>query len=141
MSDKNRGGSALTKASILMLLSAPSMAATYQPITQCWDAPTEREDGTPLAESEIRGYTINLQIGDGEPMPLGGEFPATTNCVNYTPTAPDQACFTGTTIDTGGRESALAEKECKTPVAVIAKPKPQRWRILRNIITSIRGSN
>jgi len=119
-------------AVVLALATSTAFAATYQTIEQCWDAPTEREDGTPLAESEIRGYTINIQIGPGAPFQLGGEFPATTNCVNYTPTAPDVACFTGTTIDTEGRESALAEQVCKTPVAIITRPKPPRWRLLFN---------
>ena len=124
----------LTKASMLMLLSAPAMAAKYQPITQCWEAPTAREDGTALYKEEIKGYKINYQLSSpaSTPMPLGGMYPNTVNCIKYVPTEKTEVCFTGTTTDTDGLESVLSEVVCKTPVKVIARPRPQIWKTIFN---------
>lgn len=130
MSDKNRGGSALTKASILMLLSAPAMATTYQPITQCWNAPTAREDGTSLPLDEIRGYKVTYQLSAPASVPVAqwGEVPNTASCVTYTPTSGVQVCFAGIVFDTGGRESKKSNVVCKTPVVIIPPPGPPTLR-------------
>ncbi len=92
---------------ILALLLVSSLVLAQTPgKTFTWTPPTEREDNTPLADSEIASYSIYC---DGSATPIWTQTnqpgadeiwasPAGTFALG------DHSCH-ATTIDTGGRES------------------------------------
>lgn len=119
----------LTLATTLTLATGLTIAApAYKPIEKCWTLPTAREDGTALPLEEVKASKINLKIGDGPYLPLGGEYPNTVKCVTYAPTAAMELCFNGTIVDTEGLESDLSNVECVTPERKASRPKPLLWK-------------
>jgi hypothetical protein len=79
-------------------------------------APTEREDNTPLAPSEIAGFKV--YDSDGA---LVKQLASDARGFDQTTTSVIQSLFI-TTIDTDGRESVYSQEA--TIPATIANPKP-----------------
>lgn len=65
-----------------------------------WDRPTQREDGTPLAPDEIRGYVIEY---DDQRVEVTGY----SHTVEGLP--PGRYSFRIATIDSDGRQGAFSE--------------------------------
>lgn len=100
---------------------AAGTAATSQTVTATWQAPTTREDGTPLAASEIASYRLYYAIGS---------TPTTSSpSVSITPGSATQGVVTlqlspstdpvtvnlaVTAVDTNGLESPLSNIASKT---------------------------
>ena len=79
--------------------------------TITFDAPTEREDNTPLAPSEIQGFNV-YDVGNGGSLVT--TLPGTAREYTTPATTVDQS-FAITTVDTDGRESVFSQ------IAIIPK--------------------
>lgn len=78
-----------------------------------WVAPTEREDGTQLAASEIAGYKVYI---DGNPYNQGVLF---TGSGAQLELAPGNYAGNVTTVDTAGRQSVFSNT---VNIVVLAPP-------------------
>ena len=92
---------------VAMLLCAGVVSAqSVQSVTIAWDAPTTRENGSPLAPSELSGYELFLN-GVSILKPI-----ATVTSAIYV--VPRDKCvgptdlITGIAIDTTGQKSAIS---------------------------------
>lgn len=97
--------SLLLIAATLLFATAVS-AQSVQSVTIAWDAPTTRENGSPLALSELSGYELFLN-GVSILKPI-----ATVTSAIYV--VPRDKCIgptdliTGIAIDTAGQKSAIS---------------------------------
>lgn len=83
-----------------------------------WTPPTEREDGTPLATTEIAGYNLYIDGQKNNTAPLVGN--STTLDL-----APGNYAINMTTVDTDGRESVFSTTfNLIIAAPVITAPKP-----------------
>ena len=90
----------------LGLLALPAMA-----INLTWIAPTQREDGTALAASEIASYTLNVTLaGVAQPSV---SIPGTATAYTFVDTVKGKYCFTLVIVDTAGLTSALSNQACR----------------------------
>jgi len=75
-----------------------------------WIAPSEREDGTPIALSEIAGYRIYYGTSNGE-YPFRLDITdSTAERTGLDSLFPGDYVFVITTLDTDGRESAFSKE-------------------------------
>lgn len=95
-----------------------------------WTAPTSREDGTPLAPSEIAEYRIYHAVGgdidpEGDPT-IVSSGNAEIVTIDLAPrAAPYSIQFAVTAVDTDGKESTLSNIEIVTAlVQSTAAPAP-----------------
>lgn len=112
-------------AALTILLLAPALVLGAD-ATVRWSHPTARENGVPLALSEIR----ETQIDYGQ-CAAGGVFPATPAGTQVVPAPATTAvvtnlgygtwCFRGRTADTGGLVSANSSVAQKV---ILAPPQP-----------------
>ena len=103
---------------VIALLMALTEQAMAQTIT--WTNPTEREDGTPLALTEIGGYRIYWGSASGDlqqTIVVNGQ--RTAHTVDF---PPGKSYFQMTVVDTAGRES-LPTPELVAEVPIY-DPKP-----------------
>lgn len=99
---------------LLTLACTPALAETVTPVL-AWDAPVVREDGTPLAASEIAGYRIYMAIDsavatdpDASYITVTGALTRTIT-VELTPRAePYTLRFGARCVDTEARASQLS---------------------------------
>lgn len=84
--------------------------------TITYDAPTEREDNSPLLPSEISGFKVYDSTGT-----LVKQLPSDARGFTQATSSVIQSLFI-TTIDTDGRESGYSQEA--TIPATIANPKP-----------------
>ena len=117
------------------VLSINASAATYQPIEQCWQRPTERENGAVLALEEIIEYQIWYnERNHGLDWELAWTVPNTVGCVTYTPQGSGgEVCFNGFTVAVNNVDPALAPLKsqvsgmrCYMPVEIIEQPSPPK---------------
>jgi len=114
---------------ILALMLAP-LAAFAANTEVSYEAPTEREDGSPLSVSEIGGYSIYENInGSYQPITALNPIPFDAVSVLIPEVTNGIHCYVLTAIDTEGRESMFSNEACD-----IAKGKPNAPR---NIIIKI----
>jgi len=86
---------------IAALLCSPALYAVE--VVVQWDAPTEREDGTPLSLSEIHSYTA--YVFEGANSHAITDIPSIDTSLMIT-LYPGDNTINMTTVDTEGRESA-----------------------------------
>ena len=94
----------------LFACSSGSETSGRQAAILSWIAPSEREDGTPIALSEIAGYRIYYG-------PTSGEYPYHFEITDSSAVQtelqnllPGHYVFVITTLDTDGRESAYSDE-------------------------------
>lgn len=113
-------------ALLALALLAPQAFAQSQAFndTVSWTLPTTREDGTPLAASEL--VTVTLRFG-----PPGGpysservELLASIGATMFVRSSAGTRCYVATVTDADGVESADSLEACKT-----IRAKPGRPRI------------
>ena len=89
-------------------------AATYEPIEQCWQKPTERESGAVLALEDIIGYEIWYdEENDDIHWQLEWEVSNTVGCVTYTPLGAGKVCFNGFTVAVNNIDASLPPLKSK----------------------------
>lgn len=100
--------------SLLLAICAPAFAEAVAP-ELAWDAPIVREDGTPLAASEIAGYRIYMAIDSAVPTDVNASYITVTNALTRTITVelaprtePYTLRFGARCVDTEARPSALS---------------------------------
>jgi hypothetical protein len=78
----------------------------HRDVDLSWSVPTQREDGTPLPISELGGYEIAVDCGNGNVM-----YPVTSGVDTYTINdLPVGTCeFSISAFDTDGLQSAWSE--------------------------------
>ena len=116
-----------------LIMSADIQAAVYEEMQICWKAPTHRENGNELDQSEIIRYDLAYDIV----ADTFDEFWLWTvtpdiKCIAFLPTTPDEVCFVGTTTATNNLDpaleltSGLANRICRFPVEIeqASDPKP-----------------
>lgn len=91
---------------VLILFSLPAIA-DYGRV--CWDAPTEREDGTPLATDEISHYKVYWS--DKEEANYTHTEETTDTCFNVPALSDTKRWVVSTVFDTSGRESQFSDKQ------------------------------
>jgi len=113
---------------ILCLISLSVAAVEWEPIEQCWERPTEKEDNTPLALTEIATYEIWYnEDNHGLNWELAWTVPNTVGCVTYTPQGTGgDVCFRGFTTVTYAMTSIVSNTVCHTPVEIVAPPSPPK---------------
>lgn len=101
---------------ILSFVMAVAAKATYAASsdTSC-TPPTQRADGSPLPASEIAGYKWFVN---------GVEVQQTTDCNSFWLLAGQEGALDvqATTVDTGGRESAMSPVTVKTFITALPNP-------------------
>ena len=75
-----------------------------------WVAPSEREDGTPIALSEIAGYRVYYGVTVGEYPHHFDITDSTSVQTNLQNLPPGDYVFVITTLDTDGRESEYSNE-------------------------------
>jgi len=109
-------------AAFLMVGLLVTLAAHADPSPSelSWTAPDTREDGTPLAPSEIAEYRVYYTIdgqtpGDNYPVVVSGTAQSETVTLELMPRAePYVVGFAITTVDTDGVESVRSDVVSKT---------------------------
>ena len=125
-----KAGLMLLAIMLFTVLAIDSAKAAWEPITQCWVASDEREDGSPMDISEIVEYQIWYnETNHGLDWELAWTVPNNVGCVTYTPQGTgDQVCFYGYTRATGTDiPSQRSNETCHTPVEIaedLAPPNP-----------------
>jgi len=118
-------------AAFLIVGLMVTLAAQAAPATSelSWTAPDTREDGTPLAPSEIAEYRVYYMFdgqkpGDNYPIVVNGTLGSETVTLELLPRAePYVVGFAITTVDTDGIESVRSDTVSKTfNVDSTAKP-------------------
>lgn len=117
-------------ASIILTVMLNVWATTF--ITLTWTAPSEREDGTGLALSEIAGYHIyyGTTAGDYQNTIIIDDFTATEYVFAEMPPATYYLVIT--TIDTDGRESVYSNEVIVVIPNYFASPNP-----ITNLLLSV----
>ncbi len=111
----------------LTLMAAMANAATVS-TDLSWEPPTTREDGTPLAPTEIAEYRIYITVDGeavGEPVVVANDTTETVT-LELAPRAEQYVvAFQATAVDTNGRESDRSNRvEQAFVVASTADPSP-----------------
>ena len=115
----NRLRTAFYAAILLCCLTVMAMScantATAEPVTAqlSWTAPTERVDGTPLAETDLAGYRIYWVVDfeldpQGDYISVTGATARTWTLDLPTRAQPYKVHFAAAAVDTKGRASALS---------------------------------
>jgi len=81
-------------------------------ITLSWIAPIEREDNTPLDPAEIAAYRVYRGAVMDREFTQWGMKDGNPYMAWWT-NSPGPHCFTMTTVDTGGKESAQSNRVCQ----------------------------
>ena len=99
--------------------ASPTVSAATQSSSLSWSAPTTREDGTPLAATDIAQYNVYYAV-DG-PVTTGSTKTVVTGATTKTVTlsltpraVPYTINFAVTAVDTTGAESPLSNVVSKT---------------------------
>jgi hypothetical protein len=111
---------------ILLLLSTVSHAAMADDgmpeVSVCWDAPTQRIDGTPLNAPELAKYQVEHYYGITATV---HDVPSADTTFNAMLAGYGQNCFRVRVFDTNGLSSVWTEQVCMT---VLAPPSMIKFR-------------
>jgi hypothetical protein len=88
---------------LLWIVAAVTLPGLAQALTIRWTAPTQREDDTALAATEIASYRIHLTLNGVALVTLTA--PGTASSYQYNETVRGRYCATVVTVDTDGLES------------------------------------
>lgn len=106
---------AVTLVVLFLLLAVASNTANAASSDTSCTPPTQRADGSPLPASEIAGYKWFVN---------GVEVQQTTDCNSFWLLAGQEGALDvqATTVDTGGRESAMSPVTVKTFITALPNP-------------------
>jgi hypothetical protein len=108
---------------VFFLSGGLAHAAVEPPILSvCWDAPTQRIDGTPLLPEEIAGYQVEHTKG-GDVATY--DVPGAQTTFDQTVTQYGNHCYRVRVFDTGGLDSFWTDPVCKV---VNARPARVQFR-------------
>ena len=102
---------------LLLLAWWPALALAA--ITVTFDRPNTRTDGSPLTQSEIDHYQVDV---DGVTQPF--TVPGTATSFDLAGLSTDLHCIVMRTVDTGGRMSSNSVEACKEGDIVVVDPPP-----------------
>ena len=106
------------KLSFAIILTGLALAvvSTVKAATITFEAPTEREDNTPLTPSEIAGFNVYTSTGE-----MVKQLAGDARTFDFPASSVTQSLYL-TTVDTDGRESVYSQ--AAVIPKLIADPKP-----------------
>lgn len=114
----------LVSLAMLMSMLFPSSASAEEKpqVSLCWDAPTQRVDGTPLLPGELSKYEIEVEYASGGTI---HEAPGDSTQYDMALASFGNNCFRIRVFDGNGLSSEWTEQVC---INVLAPPMMIQFR-------------